>query len=116
VADRREQFRGLTGPVARFGYDPGLLVWYRNRHFPVQGTGQGLVLVDAHPSADVYADGRPLRNTIQLRDAAFSIQPTTAVELYDPLAGSAPVAFPSPPAEPVFSFTQTSRRNWLENL
>ena len=91
---------------ARFGYDPGLLVWYRNRTFPVNrprsgSGGLGLGLVDAHPAADLGASGQPFHNQTQLRDAAFSLNPTTPETFYEFPTG-APSSFASLAPEPVF--------------
>ena len=94
--------RGNPVQVDRFGYDPGLLVWYRNRTFRVHWTGRGIVAIDAHPAVDYYTSGHRVPNTIQLRDTAFSRVPTTGYAFYDYRDGSGPAIFPSLPPEPVF--------------
>lgn len=97
--------RSIAPPVqqlARFGYDPGLLVWYRNRAVLVHHSGRGLYVIDAHPGADRYGNGQPLLNSLQVRDAAFSLAPTAPLRIHDPSNGNAPLTFPSLPPQPVF--------------
>ncbi len=73
--------------LERFKYEPGVLLWYRDTAYIDNNVGlhpgKGRVLlVDAHSAAMLQANGKPFRTRIQVFDAPFNINPTSALALH----------------------------------
>ncbi len=102
-----------TSTVEWFSYDPGLLVWYRDTAYSDNWVGVHpghgfLLVVDANPNPDIIkgVQGVPWRTRIQVRDAAFSLEPSSDAYL---TYGGETHYYPGSPAQPIFS---DARRYW----
>ncbi|WP_037712104.1 MULTISPECIES: M6 family metalloprotease domain-containing protein [Actinomycetes] len=112
---RRAYFRSDPdgSVVQRFGYEPGMLLWYWNRSYTDNkmadhpGAGQ-VIPIDAHPDQISSDDGRAAPVAVQMYDAAFTLTPTPALDLRwlnrneDNIKYQARISAPSAPAQPVF--------------
>ncbi len=93
-----------NGTIDTFRYEPGLVLWYRNKAYTENWTGvhPGYVflgVVDAHPEPVLYK-GSPLRTRLQIRDAAFNVDPVQAKTF---VIGNDIIKLPKLPAVSAFS-------------
>lgn len=77
---------GATG-FERVAYEPGVLLWYRDTAWPDNNVGlhpgQGsLLIVDAHNTPMMQADGVPFRTRIQVYDAPFGVSYTSPLSIH----------------------------------
>ncbi|WP_406631743.1 hypothetical protein [Amycolatopsis sp. WGS_07] len=112
---RRAYFRSDpdSSIVQRFGYQPGMLLWYWNRSYTdnrmAEHPGAGQVIpIDAHPDQISSDDGREASVGVQMYDATFTLTPTPALDLRwsnrneDNIKYQAKISAPSAPAQPAF--------------
>ncbi|MDT0267875.1 immune inhibitor A [Streptomyces sp. DSM 44915] len=90
--------------VEHYSYENGMLVWLwdtsQTDNNTSQHPGEGLILpVDAHPTAETWADGSPLRNRFQARDATFGRSDTAELTVHQ---NGVPTTLPSQDAARAF--------------